>query len=164
MTNIKKDIKAIIKKLDENLSSTQSQTNNKLLIQISSDFKDIVEVIQYFEQSIDSLRTQNEGIKDTFREAINDILEINEKIIDGAISLSEVQNKLKSVSESFDLNGPSLTKKIGTAISNILTPKFLFLLTVLFIMFSFYFYNSDKTVDAAKKAVKNSKIPVTILK
>ena len=75
------EIKNIFKKLDEELHELQYTNNVEALIQISADFKDIKEVIQYFESSLDTVKTQNESLKETLKETIREMLNVKHVLL-----------------------------------------------------------------------------------
>jgi len=128
MNITKSDILLIFKKLEEQLKDISPHyNNNNALIQISADYKEIKEVIQYFESAIDSLNTQNESLKDIFKDTLKDLCDANIKIIEGSISKDEFHKIMVEIEKKADKELASTktpqNKKIKNYINDFITPK-----------------------------------------
>jgi predicted PurR-regulated permease PerM len=138
----KKDIRRIFTKLDQELHELQFQNNTSALIQISADYKDIKEVIQYFESSLDTLKTQNESLKEILKDSIREMCVINEKMLDGIITKEEVDDKLTIIASNLinTTSNTPLHQKVKEFFNNAISPKMIVIaIAVIFLISAFLF-------------------------
>lgn len=142
MDNYKKEIQKIVKKLEDDLQHLQFQNNTSALIQISADFKDIKDVIQYFEASIDTLKTQNESLKDILGDYVSDIALVKEKMLDGMVTKQELFAAIKVLSDDLEkvpLKYP-MHKRIKKYLNESISPKMLIIaIAIIAIVLAFTF-------------------------
>lgn len=148
MNVTREEIKNIFKKLDEELHELQYSNNTNTLIQISSDFKDIKEVIQYFEASMDTAKTQNEGLKETIKETIREMLIIQEKMLDGIIPRAELREELNKISKRLEVVQPkSAFTKFKEKLDTMITPKILIIAIAGIIAVTLFAFKPDFTKE-----------------
>jgi len=155
MNSTKKEIRDILKKLDDELHELDAGINIHALTQISADHKDILEVIQYFEQRIDSIRTQNEALQDIFRDTIRDMLNIKEKMADDIISNNDLKKELDEIVIKLE-NAPikvnkSLFQIIKETLNKIITPKIALVSLAVILILSVFIFMPDKTIQLVEK-------------
>jgi len=146
----KQEIRRIFEKLDKELHELQFQQNTSTLIQISADFKDIKEVIQYFENSIDSLKTQNEAFKEILKESVREMCIIKEKMLDGIISRDELMKELNELSHKVLTEQHTETAihiKVKKYLNNAISPKMLIVAIAIILLISSLTYNPEVTKE-----------------
>jgi len=131
------EIDNIFKRLEEDLKCIVSEHDNSTLINISAEFKEIKEVIQYFETSIDSLRTQNENLKDIISDTVKELINTKKKMLNGMITKEELSKELSELATSLKTTKSGKMDKIKKYISSI-SPKMMIIIVaiILFLLFA----------------------------
>ena len=159
----KQDIQKIFDKLDEELHELQYHSNTSALIQISADFKDIKEVIQYFESSIDTLKTQNESLKEILKESVREMCAVKTKMLEGIITRDELNNELAKITEKV-LNKPSTTPthiRIKEYLNGAISPKMVVIAVALILLISAFAYKPELAKEVLHEItpfVKSAKV------
>jgi len=143
------EINNIFKKFETELKNIPDTSNIAALIQISSDFKDIKEVIQYFESSIDSLKTQNENFKEIVKEIIRDILSLKKRTLEESISRQELDDKLNEILNSLKVEQEPFHKRLKNYLNLIITPKIMVIIISILMFISLLIFKPDIAKDVA---------------
>ena len=139
------DIANIMIKLESELKEiSKTNKDNATLIQISADFKELKEVIQYFETSIDSIKTNNEDFKEIMKETVKNILDLKQKMLRGTITREELDLKLAKLTDTLKTKTLSKTTKIKTFIDKFISPKIVIFLVALILLILLAIFNPSK--------------------
>ena len=139
------DIANIMIKLESELKEiSKTNKDNATLIQISADFKELKEVIQYFETSIDSIKTNNEDFKEIMKETVKNILDLKQKMLRGTITREELDLKLAKLTDTLKTKTLSKTTKIKTFIDKFISPKIVIFLVALILLILLVLFNPSK--------------------
>ena len=139
------DIANIMIKLESELKEiSKTNKDNATLIQISADFKELKEVIQYFETSIDSIKTNNEDFKEIMKETVKNILDLKQKMLRGTITREELDLKLAKLTDTLKTKTLSKTTKIKTFIDKFISPKIVIFLVALILIILLAIFNPSK--------------------
>jgi uncharacterized UPF0160 family protein len=145
----KEDITKILDKLEKELKELPNQNDNSTLIEISAEFKEIKEVIQYFETSIDSLKTQNEDFKEIMKETIKDILTLKQKMLEGTITRPELNKKLADITDLLSAKQSSFPERFKIYMNTIITPKIVIISIAIIMFISLLVFQPEIAKDVA---------------
>lgn len=146
-----KEINDILLDLDATMHSIDtSGNNNKSLITISANHKNIQEVIQYFTETIDSVRTQNEALRDILTDIIKNMLLIKKKLIDEIYFTSEIE-QLKADIEK--LKDKSAFQKSMVALNENIPTKVLIIIISASILAIIYIFKPSAVTNAVSDTI-----------